>query len=252
MTLTEHAKQALEEVARAEAALGDPAVFGDQKKLRVASMAFHQAKSVAHGASVFLSLAQAMADAKEAIASEDPEMKAMGETELARLGPELAAATEAFELLLVPPDPHDQNDVIVEIRAGAGGDEAALFAQELMRLYVRYAERHGWKANLISESKSELGGYKEVIFGVVGAGAYGALKFESGVAGAASVAANAGVTSAGRTLHGEGKSVLHVLSLFPEEAGGGGFSVSTSWTIRLTMFSRRFVSGSFARGPMAS
>ncbi len=181
MTLTEHAKQALEEVARAEMALGDPAVFGDQKKLRVASMAFHHAKAVANGAAAYLSLMQAMTDAKEAIASDDPEMKAMGEGELARVTEELMAATEAFELLLVPPDPHDQNDIIVEIRAGAGGDEAALFAQELMRLYVRYAERHGWKANLISESKSELGGYKEVIFGVVGAGAYGALKFESGV-----------------------------------------------------------------------
>jgi peptide chain release factor 1 len=98
-----------------------------------------------------------------------------------RLEPELAAATEAFEILLVPLDPHDQNDVIMEIRAGAGGDEAALFAGDLLRMYLRMAERHGWKSHLVSDSMNEVGGYKEAVISIEGSGAYGWLKYEMGV-----------------------------------------------------------------------
>jgi peptide chain release factor 1 len=108
-------------------------------------------------------------------------MQEMGAAELARLEPELAAATEAFELLLVPPDPHDQNDIIMEIRAGAGGDEAGLFAADLLRMYNRFAERHNWKATLLSDSSNEAGGYKEVVVSIKGDGAYGLLKYEMGV-----------------------------------------------------------------------
>ncbi len=165
----------------AEARLSDPAVLGDQKKLKEASMSYNRAKEVAEAGTRLLSLHQALADAKEAFQSDDAEMKLMGEAEVQRLEPEYQSETEAFELLLIPPDPHDQNDVIIEIRAGAGGDEAALFAADLTRMYLRFAERRGWKTLLISESKNEVGGYKEVVFGVMGAGAYGWLKFESGV-----------------------------------------------------------------------
>ena len=128
-----------------------------------------------------IALTSALQEAKEAIQMDDPDMKSMGESEVGRLEPELALASEAFELLLIPPDPHDQNDVIIEIRAGAGGDEAALFAADLTRMYLRFAERRGWKTSLSSESRNEVGGYKEVIFGIAGTGAYGWLKFESGV-----------------------------------------------------------------------
>ena len=177
----EQAKNAIQELTKAEATLSDPVVISDQKKLKEASIAFTHAKTKAEGARRLLDLTQAVADAKEAAASDDAEMKEMGTSELVRLEPELAAATEAFEVLLVPPDPHDQNDVIIEIRAGAGGDEAALFAGDLLRMYTRFAERRKWKSQLLSDSTNEVGGYKEAVFAIKGAGAYGWLKYEMGV-----------------------------------------------------------------------
>jgi peptide chain release factor 1 len=181
MSLIDQAKQAQIAMKEAEAKLADPAVLGDQKKLKEASMAYNRSKELAEGGALLEGLMSALTEARLALQSEDADMKEMGASEVARLEPEVQAASEAFELLLIPPDPHDQNDVIIEIRAGAGGDEAALFAFDLTRMYLRFAERRGWKTALISESKTEGGGYKEVIFGVMGAGAYGWLKFESGV-----------------------------------------------------------------------
>lgn len=181
MSLIDQAKQAQIAMKEAEAKLADPAVLGDQKKLKEASMAYNRSKELAEGGALLEGLMSALTEARQALQSEDADMKEMGASEVARLEPEVQAASEAFELLLIPPDPHDQNDVIIEIRAGAGGDEAALFAFDLTRMYLRFAERRGWKTALISESKTEGGGYKEVIFGVMGAGAYGWLKFESGV-----------------------------------------------------------------------
>lgn len=181
MNLIDQAKIALEEVRKAEELVSSPAVLGDQKKLKEASIAFTHAREKADAAGKLLDLEQALADAKEAISSDDQEMRDMGASELARIQPELDSAREVFELLLVPPDPHDASDVIIEIRAGAGGDEASLFAGDLLRMYVRYAERKGWKTSLVSESTNETGGYKEVVMSVDGNGAYGRLKFESGV-----------------------------------------------------------------------
>jgi peptide chain release factor 1 len=179
--LLEQAKQAMQELAKSEATLSAPEVLGDPKKLKEASIAFTHARNKADVAKQLLDLDQAVRDAKEAIASDDADMKEMGASELARLEPELSAVSEAFELVLVPPDPHDGNDVIIEIRAGAGGDEASLFAGDLLRMYVRYAERRGWKTSLSSESTNESGGYKEAVLSIAGNGAYGSLKFESGV-----------------------------------------------------------------------
>ncbi len=181
MTLSDQAKKALEELSKAEAELSSPDTLGDQKKLKEASIAFNHAREKADMGRGLLDLEQALSDAKEAAASDDNEMKDMGTAEVARIQPELEAMREQFELLLVPPDPHDASDVIIEIRAGAGGDEASLFAGDLLRMYVRYAERKGWKTNLVSESTNESGGYKEAILGIAGNGVYGRLKFESGV-----------------------------------------------------------------------
>ena len=179
--LTDRAKQALEAKMAAEERLSDPSVLGDSKKLKEASLAYTHATTLAEAANSFLQAERAVLDTKEALTSDDVDLRAMAEGELANLEARLLEEKERFELALVPPDPHDQNDVIVEIRAGAGGDEAALFAGELFRMYVRFSERKGWKAELVSESKNELGGYKEVVFAIKGNGVYGALKFESGV-----------------------------------------------------------------------
>ncbi len=119
---------------------------------------------------------------EEMLNDTDPEIREMAQDELERLMVQRETLEEQLRLLLVPKDPRDEKDVIVEIRAGAGGDEAGLFAAELFRLYSRYAERQsGWKTQLISESRTGIGGFKEVIFSLEGKGAFSRLKYESGV-----------------------------------------------------------------------
>ncbi len=179
--LIQHAQRACEELVLVEGKLSDPAVLGDQRKLKDASRAYNHAKSLAEAGAAVLRLTQALEEARASLASDEADMRDLAASEVAALEPQIAEAESVFELLLVPPDPHDENDVIVEIRAGAGGDEAALFAQDMFRMYVRFAERHKWKTGLLSESRTETGGFKEVVFSVTGTGAYGWLKFESGV-----------------------------------------------------------------------
>ncbi len=120
--------------------------------------------------------------------AENHEMAAVGDelaeiaqAEIEPLQAQIAQLENALKMLLVPRDPRDERDVIVEIRAGAGGDEAGLFAAELFRMYTRYSENHRWKVEVLDESESGIGGFKEVIFAVKGKGAYSRLKFESGV-----------------------------------------------------------------------
>ncbi len=112
---------------------------------------------------------------------EDPELREMAREEIARLEEEQGRLEARLRQLLLPKDPRDDKNVIVEIRAGAGGDEAGLFAADLFRMYTRYAEQQGWKTEIISENRTGIGGFKEVIFGVQGKGAYSRLKYESGV-----------------------------------------------------------------------
>lgn len=111
----------------------------------------------------------------------DPELKMMAEEEIKNLSNRINSINEELKILMIPKDPHDQKNVIIEIRAGVGGDESSLFAGDLFRMYTRYAERQGWKVTLISQSRNELGGFKEVIFSIEGKGVYGQLKYESGV-----------------------------------------------------------------------
>jgi peptide chain release factor 1 len=111
----------------------------------------------------------------------DPELQEMAEGEIAELQARLEALEERLQRLLLPKDPRDARDVIIEIRAGAGGDEAGIFAADLYRMYTRYAERQRWKTELLSGNATGVGGYKEVIFGVQGKGAFSRFKYESGV-----------------------------------------------------------------------
>lgn len=179
--LLAQAKQVIQDLPKAEAALASPDVLGDQKKMREASLAYRHAHQLAEAAESLLASEAAVHDARDAAGSDDADMRSLGETELARVGPERDRTREWFETLLIPPDPHDQSDILMEIRAGAGGDEASIFAGDLLRMYLRFAERKGWQSILISESKNEIGGYKEAIIAMKGDGAYGCLKNESGV-----------------------------------------------------------------------
>lgn len=120
-------------------------------------------------------------EAKELIEEDDAELKELAELDLENLEPKLESLESELKLLLVPTDPRDQKNVIMEIRAGAGGDEAALFAADLFRIYSRYAEKRNWKIEVLNLHEIGIGGIKEISFSVKGKGAYSRLKFESGV-----------------------------------------------------------------------
>ena len=128
----------------------------------------------------FVALEGDQAIARELAADTDPATRAMGEEELVDLAPRIAAEELELQRLLVPKDPHDDSNIFLEVRAGTGGDEAAIFAGDLFRMYARYAESKGWDVETLSESPGEHGGYKEVISRIIGRGAYSLLKFESG------------------------------------------------------------------------
>ena len=123
----------------------------------------------------------ALEQARAMQADSDPEIKALADSETAMLNPQLETLEKELKSLLLPRDPRDARNVIVEIRAGTGGDEAGLFAADLFRMYSRYAEKHNWKSEVLSQSDTGIGGFKEVIFEVKGKGAFSRLKFESGV-----------------------------------------------------------------------
>jgi peptide chain release factor 1 len=162
--------------------LGDPAVAQDYEKVATYAKERADLEEKVNAYHRYKQIQEEHAAAEEMLADEDEEMRAMAEEELARLEGEQETLGQHLRHLLIPKDPRDGRNVIVEIRAGAGGDEAGLFAADLLRMYTRYAERQGgWKTELISESRTGIGGFKEVVFTVQGKGAYSRLKFESGV-----------------------------------------------------------------------
>jgi peptide chain release factor 1 len=162
------------------ALLADPGVIAKQNQFRELSMEYARLEPVAQRFREFTRLEDERRSALEMAAAGDAEMSAMAAEEVQALDARIEA--EGFELtkLLVPKDPRDDANIFLEIRAGTGGDEAAIFAGDLFRMYARYAERQGWKVEVLSESQGEHGGYKEIISRVVGKGAYSQLKFESG------------------------------------------------------------------------
>ncbi|MFO3796649.1 MAG: peptide chain release factor 1 [Anaerolineales bacterium] len=126
-------------------------------------------------------LQQRLDEARALLESQDEELRELARAEIDEIEPLLEEAERELKRMLLPKDPSDERNVIMEIRAGAGGEEAALFAADLFRMYTRYAERQGWKVELLSENRIGIGGYKEVIFLIKGKGAYSRLKYESGV-----------------------------------------------------------------------
>jgi peptide chain release factor 1 len=129
----------------------------------------------------YLELLNQLDQAKELASSDDEELRSLAASETENLTPQVESLEKELKSLLVPKDPRDDHNVFIEIRAGAGGDEAGLFAAELMRMYMHYAEQRKWTIEIISSNETGIGGYKEVIFMVKGKGAYSRFKFESGV-----------------------------------------------------------------------
>lgn len=162
--------------------ISDPAVIADQKRYRDLSREYRQAGPVMAKYVQYRDTAKQMEE-NRALAAEggDQELSEMARAELPELEARYQSLTEELKKLLVPKDPSDFRNAIVEIRAGTGGEEAAIFAGDLYRMYVRYAERKGFKIDIMNTNPTQLGGFKEVIFGVEGEGAFGQYKYESGV-----------------------------------------------------------------------
>ncbi len=178
--------QRLEEVTRRWQELRDeqasPDVIGDRKRLLEVTKKLAEIDPVVEAYQAYRKLVDEERGAREILAAEsDPEMKAMAEDEVHRLAEELAGRERALKLLLLPPDPNDARNVILEVRAGTGGEEAALFAAELLRMYSRYAEGRRWRITVTDLSEAGMGGIREAVAIVEGAGAYSRLKYESGV-----------------------------------------------------------------------
>jgi len=162
--------------------LSSPEVASDPNLLRTYGQEQAEVSSIVQVYRRYEALNQELTDARALREEEhDADMRAMIDDEIARMEQELEATSAELQELLVPKDPRDAKNVIVEIRAGAGGDEAGLFAADLYRMYTMYAAAQGWKTNLLSANETGIGGYKEVIFEVKGRNAYSRLKFESGV-----------------------------------------------------------------------
>jgi peptide chain release factor 1 len=161
--------------------LSDPAVASSGERFRKVSKERASVEPTVNALRAYRKLVQDIADNEALLAERDPELREMAKEELALLRPRIDPAEEQLKLFLVPKDPNDEKDVILEIRAGAGGDEAGLFAAELVRMYLRYAERRGWKTELADTSPGNLGGLKEAVVTISGDAVYSSLKYESGV-----------------------------------------------------------------------
>ena len=162
------------------ALLADPDVIAKQGRFRDLSMEYSRLEPVARRFLEFRRLEDELRNAEEMAAGADAELRELGVDEARALRERLGAEGLELTKLLIPKDPRDDANIFLEIRAGTGGDEAAIFAGDLFRMYSRYAERLGWKVEVLSDSPGEHGGYKEVISRIVGRGAYSQLKFESG------------------------------------------------------------------------
>lgn len=161
-----------------EALLGDAGVIADQERFRALSREYAQLTDVTHCFRQWRRVQDDIATAEEMMA--DPEMKEMAVEELKAAQAENGALEQSLQVLLLPKDPDDERSCFVEVRAGTGGDEAALFAGDLFRMYSRYAETNRWRVEIVSANEGEHGGYKEVIARIDGMGVYGRMKFESG------------------------------------------------------------------------
>ncbi len=163
-----------------ESIISDPAVMGDMAKWQTYTKEHAQLLPIVEKYRSYKKVVERLEEARAILVEKDEEMRALASEEVRELMPKKAALEEELLLLLLPRDPHDGKNVIVEIRGGVGGDEAALFAGDLFRMYTRYAERQHWKTELLSANATGIGGFKEVTFLVAGDGAYSKLKYESG------------------------------------------------------------------------
>jgi peptide chain release factor 1 len=162
--------------------LGDPDVISDPQEFQRIAKAHSDLTEIVAKYREFKEVKKQIRETEEMLdESMEDELRRMAQAELDDLKNQFESLSQELKLMLLPKDPNDDKDVILEIRAGTGGEEAALFGGDLLRMYERYAERRGWKTELLSATPTGIGGYKEAVLGIKGKGAYSALKFESGV-----------------------------------------------------------------------
>lgn len=162
--------------------LSQPEAMSDMKRFAQLNKEYKDLKVIVEAYYVFKDVVDNLEYSKQVLSTEkDPEMREMAKMEVDELTQKRAQMEDDIRIMLIPKEPEDAKNAIVEIRAGTGGDEAGIFAGDLYRMYTRFCEREGWKVELVDHADASAGGYKEIIFNVMGDGAYGILKFESGV-----------------------------------------------------------------------
>jgi peptide chain release factor 1 len=161
--------------------LSDPKIVSDQENYRKVSKAHRDLEPTVEKFRQYRKLRDAVADAKAMLAESDVEMREMAQAELEDLSPKLTAVEEELKLMLLPKDPNDDKNIVLELRAGTGGDEASLFVAEVFRMYLRFAEQHKWKVEILSQTDSDVGGLKDITAIIEGQGVYSQMKYESGV-----------------------------------------------------------------------
>jgi peptide chain release factor 1 len=160
--------------------LGDPSILGDQERFHQVAKAHSDLTELVTTYREWKGVEEQTAQTRALLQEAEPELRDLAEEELRDLAARGERLERALTLMLLPKDPNDEKDTLIEIRAGTGGEEAALFAGSLLRMYTRYAERMGWKSELLSANETGIGGFREVVLGIKGRGAYSHLKFEGG------------------------------------------------------------------------
>ncbi|MEG2649173.1 MAG: peptide chain release factor 1 [Anaerovoracaceae bacterium] len=161
--------------------LADPEIIGNQSVWQKHAKELGEIEPIVKKYEEYLKVKEGIADAKEMLNENDEEIREMAKMEISELEPLVEPIEAELKILLLPKDPNDSKNVILEVRAGTGGDEAALFGSDLLRMYTRYAEREGWKTEILEINDTGLGGIKEAVLLIKGAGAFSRLKYESGV-----------------------------------------------------------------------
>ncbi len=187
-----------------EKKMADPAVTSNVKEMQDLSKKHSELSEVVTDYRRYKKVQEEIAEAKTLAGSGDHELAELAKMELEEKEPQLSEIEEQLRVALLPKDPNDEKDVIMEIRAGTGGDEASLFAGDLFRMYSRYVERQGWKLEIVDSNETEVGGYKEIVFQIHGRGVYSQLKYESGVHRVQRVP----VTEAGGRIHTSAATVV--------------------------------------------
>ena len=161
--------------------LSDPTLVTDQKKFQATAKAHRDLEPTVELFRKYRAIKQAVADARAMLTEADPDIRAMAADELATLEPRLTATEEELKVILLPKDPNDDKNIVIELRAGTGGDEASLFVAEVFRMYLRFAEQHRWKVEVLSQTDSDVGGLKDITAIFEGDKVYSQMKYESGV-----------------------------------------------------------------------